>query len=427
MKKTGLIGIPVLVSLVLGSQVYAQSIWDHTDVVYGTDDPARQYLNISLADTAAPAPVFFFSHSNGGTAYSVSPAQADAVHAAGYTLVSWESYTPVSSSPDGILGAWSDAQLAFDWIRANAATYNLDPGRIVIAGRSRGSIVSWPLAHSGHAAIQGVYMYNALPNSVWAQPELWSPVDNVNADSPPIYMVYGPTPGDGDNHEPENAYPIGDRYSALGLADTFTTIDGMTAAGISNINYYFAEFVDTLAPAPPPANMMDNFDGGNTVYPWSEQGAWYSSGGTYNQDATTGNTAAYAGNPAWTDYTFTADMLAVSSSNPGIAWRTSSLAFRVTDAQNLYFLRLNNNGDLQLRSIVEGTTALIQSAETPYSPFAWHTYKAVVAGDSIKISIDNELLIDVTDTDHAGGFIGVRTAQSSVSLDNVSVVQPAGC
>ena len=65
-------------------------------------------------------------------------------------------------------------------------------------------------------------MYNALPNSVWAQPELWSPVDNVNADSPPIYMVYGPTPGDGDNHEPENAYPIRDRYSALGLADTFT-------------------------------------------------------------------------------------------------------------------------------------------------------------------------------------------------------------
>ena len=80
-----------------------------------------------------------------------------------------------------------------------------------------------------------------------------------------------------------------------------------------------------------------------------------------------------------------------------------------------------------MRSIVEGSTALIQSAETPYSPFARHTYKTVVAGDSIKISIGNELLIDVTDADHAGGFIGVRTAQSSVSLDNVSVVQPAGC
>ncbi|MDG2410491.1 MAG: hypothetical protein P8M21_01500 [Halioglobus sp.] len=80
-----------------------------------------------------------------------------------------------------------------------------------------------------------------------------------------------------------------------------------------------------------------------------------------------------------------------------------------------------------MRSIVEGSTALIQSAETPYSPFARHTSKTVVAGDSIKISIGNELLIDVTDADHAGGFIGVRTAQGSVSLDNVSVVQPAGC
>lgn len=400
--------------------------WDHSAVVYGTDDPARQFLNIYLADTAAPAPVYFFAHSNGGTAYGVPQDQADAVKAAGYTLVSWESATPLSN-PEDIAIAWSDAQLAFDWVRANAGTYNIDPDRIIIAGRSRGSVASWPLAHSGHAAIQGIYMYNALPNSVWAQPELWSPVDNVNADSPPIYMVYGPTPGDGDNHAPENAYPIRDQYIAFGLGDTFTTYDSMQANGISNVNHYFAEFVESIEPSGPPANMVDNFDGGNTLYPWTENGTWIIAGGTYNQDDNTGNKSAYAGNSAWTNYTFKADMVTINSANPSTGWMAGSLAFRVTDTDNLYFVRLHNNGDLRLLSIVDGTNSLITSVPTAYSPTTWHTYTIVVSGNSIKVSIDSELLIDVTDTDHGAGYIGVRTNQNGVAVDNVAVTQPPGC
>ena len=42
-------------------------------------------------------------------------------------------------------------------------------------------------------------------------------------------------------------------------------------------------------------------------------------------------------------------------------------------------------------------------------------------------SIDDELLIDTTDSDHASGYIGVRTSRSSTSVDNVRVTQPPGC
>jgi hypothetical protein len=370
--------------------------------------------------------VYFFAHSNGGTAYSVTQDQADIVHAQGYTLVSWESI-PYLSAPEEVLTAWSDAQLAFDWIRANAATYNIDPDRIVIAGRSRGSVASWPLAHSGHPAIPGVYMYNALPNSVWVFPEIWTPPDDVNADSPPIYMVYGPTPGDADNHAPENAYPIRDAYTSFSIDDTFTTYDSMHANGFSNINHYFPEFVASLAPPPPSANMTDNFDGGNTTYPWSENGTWSISGGTYDQDNNSGSTSAYAGNSAWTNYTFKADMVTINSANPSTGWMAGSLAFRVTDTDNLYFVRLHNNGDLRLFSIVDGTNSLITSVPTAYAPTTWHTYTIVVSGNSIKISINDEMLIDVTDTDHGTGYIGVRTNQNGVSVDNVAVTQPPGC
>ena len=180
-------------------------------------------------------------------------------------------------------------------------------------------------------------------------------------------------------------------------------------------------------PAPAPANMVDNFDGGNTTYPWQENGTWYISGETYNQDDITGYKAAYAGNLAWTDYTFKADMITVSSADPATGWMAHSLAFRVSDTQNLYWARLGTDGELQLRKNVGGTNTLITSTPTGYSPFVWQSYKIVVSGDSIKVSINDELLIDISDSDHAAGGIGVRTSLSSTSVDNVTVTQPAGC
>lgn len=175
------------------------------------------------------------------------------------------------------------------------------------------------------------------------------------------------------------------------------------------------------------ANMVDHFDGSNTTYPWAEGGTWYISGETYNQDDISGYKAAYAGNPDWTDYTFTADMITVNSANPAAGWMTNALAFRVSDGQNLYFVRLKTGGQLELRKKVGGANTVIASVPTGYSPFAWQTYKIVVVGESIKISINDELLIDISDSDHASGYIGVRTHLSSTSLDNVKVTQPPGC
>ena len=77
----------IVLTSVLGTQAIAQQvIWDHTNVKYGT--ATRQFLNIYRANTADPAPVFFFSHSNGLTAYDFSQEQADTIVAEGYTLVS---------------------------------------------------------------------------------------------------------------------------------------------------------------------------------------------------------------------------------------------------------------------------------------------------------------------------------------------------
>ncbi len=208
---------------VISASAQAQQ-WDYQYVSYG--DEERQWLNIHMVESELPTPVYVFAHSNGSTADGMSQGQLDAIASAGYSTVSWESIATIQG-PQDALTAWDDAQLMFDWVRANAATYNLDADQIIVGGRSRGSVVSWPLFHSDHPAIQGGYFYNPLPQGTWAQPELWSPVDNITADSRPTYFAFGPDRDDDDGHNPVNADPAVERYEELGIADRLTTTEGM--------------------------------------------------------------------------------------------------------------------------------------------------------------------------------------------------------
>ncbi len=199
------------------------SFWDYTDVPYGPEN--RQWMNIALPDTTEPSGIYFWAHAAGGTPYSLSRASADAMLNNGFAVVSWGSLSQLGDE-EGLQTAWSDAQVVFDFVRANAAIWNMDPDKIIIGGRSRGSIVSWKLAHSAHSAIKGIYMYNALPQSVWQNGnDSW--VYDVTEDSPPTYLVYGPTWGDEDGHRPDNVLPIQDRYEALGIGDRFTLYQDM--------------------------------------------------------------------------------------------------------------------------------------------------------------------------------------------------------
>jgi hypothetical protein len=227
-------------------------LWDYKNISYG--DEERQWLNIHLAESASPTPVYLFAHGNGGTANGMSLGQLNAIVSAGYTTVSWESIATIGADQDTAI-AWDDAQLMFDWVRANAATYNLDPDYIVVGGRSRGSIVSWPLFHSGHPAIKGGYFYNALPQGTWVNTDIWSPVDNITNDSPLTYFAFGPDREDDDGHNPIYADPVLEKYEELGIETRITVTEGMWDlfydangqwANDAQIMEYFPTFVATL-------------------------------------------------------------------------------------------------------------------------------------------------------------------------------------
>ncbi|MEM9256343.1 MAG: alpha/beta hydrolase [Pseudomonadota bacterium] len=272
--------VPLALLVVAGMLVSfpaSAQVWDFTDIKYGTEDPDRQWLNIHLADSDEPTPVYLFAHSNGSTANGMAAGQLEAIASAGYTTVSWESIPTVTNAQE-LLVVWSDAQVMFDWVRANAATYNIDPDRIVIGGRSRGSGGSWPLAHSGHPAIIGIYMYNALPERFWQTPEVWTPVVDINADSPPTYFAFGPNPQSIDTHNPVNAYPARDRYIELGIGDRITLRDDMWSdfqdangnwTNDAQIMEFFPAFAATLEKSEPALNI-------SRIVPWSSATYSYS-------------------------------------------------------------------------------------------------------------------------------------------------------
>ncbi len=225
--------------------------WDHVHIPYGTDDSERQWLNIHLAyDQSKPMPIYLFAHGNGGSADGMSEKELHAIANEGYATVSWESIPTIGGADDTAIGI-ADAQVMFEWVRANADTYNLDPDHIVVGGRSRGSIISWQLAHSNHPSIKGIYMYNALPRGAWQNVSTWSPVDEITIDSPITYLVYGPDFDDDDGHNPVYVDPVLARYEELGISDKITRYVDMWGdfqnengswINDAEIMHYFPEF-----------------------------------------------------------------------------------------------------------------------------------------------------------------------------------------
>ncbi len=101
----------------------------------------------------------------------------------------------------------------------------MDPDNVIVGGRSRGSIISWRLAQSSHPAIQGIYMYNALPEGTWQNGnDPW--VSDITEDAPETYLVYGPPWGHPDIHRPDNVIPVQDRYAELGHCQPIYALPG---------------------------------------------------------------------------------------------------------------------------------------------------------------------------------------------------------
>ncbi len=193
-------------------------------VKYGPE--SRQFLDIYKAESDCPTPIYFDAHGNGGTT-DVPESLVEDLNAQGFSVIAWESYTTLDK--ENLESGWDDAELMFEWVLDNAETYNLDISNMIVGGSSRGSIISWIYGHKPNANVKGLYVYNALPNSVWNL-DFWAPTENVTSASPPIYFVYKREPGsstdpiDPDFHDPNNGITIVNEYKNLGIGERATLV-----------------------------------------------------------------------------------------------------------------------------------------------------------------------------------------------------------
>lgn len=230
---------------------------DYSHVKYGS--LARQYLDIYIAPSARPTPVYIDAHYNGGTT-AMPNSTLNSLKSNGISIVSWESLTSVANSTD-IQTGWDDAELMFSWVKANAATYNFDTTNFIIGGASRGTILSWKFGQRTNPNIKGLYMYNALP-SVWNDPIWWWPPNDVTVSSPPIFFVYLREPGcstttiNPDIHDPNNGYKIMDKYTSLGIGDRDTLVHSLNKTNNTDRYQFLLNFaLKVIKPLP------------NSIYP----------------------------------------------------------------------------------------------------------------------------------------------------------------
>ena len=224
-------------SAVLPAQVKTPT---HSHVAYGAEK--RQWLNLYLPSGDKPAPVFIYAHHNGSTADDVKSSWANPTLADGVAIVSWESIAKVKGMSDFQVCA-ADAKVMFAWVKENAETYNLDVDKIIIGGQSRGSFVSWELAHSQDAGIVGIYMGQALPGNSFNQ-RLLKP---ITKNAPPIFLAYRKAPGVvGDNHKPEHGLEVLKRYQELDIGNRAELVHSLSKTKNNEVMQFLPKFARAL-------------------------------------------------------------------------------------------------------------------------------------------------------------------------------------
>jgi len=152
-----------------------------------------------------------------------------------------------------------------------------------------------------------------------------------------------------------------------------------------------------LNPSPSDTLFFDDFADGNDDGWEKLAGSW----SVQNQEYTTSLSGDHVwsvsavGDVNWTDYIFEVDL-------KGVAGVDKCVAFRFTDMDNHYGVNIRSDfagqDQVLLTKNLNGTPSELQVVDYPSQNNTWYHLKVVVIGDNIKVSVDDNLLIDYTDT-----------------------------
>jgi hypothetical protein len=136
-----------------------------------------------------------------------------------------------------------------------------------------------------------------------------------------------------------------------------------------------------------------------------------------------GNEArAIAGQVGWGEYTVKAKIKV----NEMDAGRRIYLAARFTDSSNWYGAAIYNGSpyEVQIRKKVAGTSTDIARVSYPIVLGTWYTLKLEVKGATLRLSVNDVVQLEATDTSFSAGEIALLVDRSDISWDDVTVTNP---
>ncbi len=166
----------------------------------------------------------------------------------------------------------------------------------------------------------------------------------------------------------------------------------------------------------------DTFEDGNSDG-WSKSGGDWSVGTDGSRVLTqtktsTDNARQFAGSTSWTDYSVTARVKPLSLGSGGHV----GLLARSTGATVYYRLALRPGNSVQLQAVNGSTVTVLGSVTRTVSTGTWYTLGIETSGSTIRGLVDGTVIASATSSAIGNGRIGLQTAYSSASFDDVAVV-----
>ncbi|SCE84072.1 Protein of unknown function (DUF1565) [Micromonospora matsumotoense] len=165
----------------------------------------------------------------------------------------------------------------------------------------------------------------------------------------------------------------------------------------------------------------DDFADGDTA-------GWSKSGGTWGvvtdgspavrqSNVGSENARLFTGSTGWTDYLVQARVKPLSLGPGGQV----GLLARAAGATRYYRLALLPGNQVQLQAVNGGAVTVLAGISHPVATGTWHTLAVEVTGGTVRGRVDGVFVGEVTSSLIGAGRIGLQTAYSSASFDDVLV------
>jgi hypothetical protein len=141
----------------------------------------------------------------------------------------------------------------------------------------------------------------------------------------------------------------------------------------------------------------------------------------FAQTSTSGDARASAGEPNTVDQVVQAKVIPKAFATP-TAW--FGLMARHTDDRNYYYVKLDGNGQLSLRKLVNGAIFELDSATLPVSIGTAYVLRLEATADKLRAYVNGQFLLEATDSTFSAGRYGLVTYKAAADFDDVVVLGP---